>query len=87
MAIGPDELKKTFSETDKEIIAKLEKAIDEFLRQEYQGEGDVSFIFTDDNKLPPPRVIKELIRRYKKAGWSKVEFDDDEREGSWLLFE
>lgn len=61
----------SLSEEDRAFVEQLEREIDGFLEREYTGDGTIAYDLQQKLKVG---VREELIRRYKQAGWSSVEY-------------
>jgi len=79
VAIGPGDLDRVEDEKDKEQLARLEKEIDAGLRTHYRGDNRT---VVPISSYPRRNVALELERRYTRAGWGKVDFHDDQRDGA-----
>jgi hypothetical protein len=82
MAVGPHQILQVLSAKDANLLSRLEKKLDEHLKEEYQGKEmwiDVDFF---DNA--PERVMEKLVTKYRVVGW-RVVFDSD-RDGSCYKF-
>lgn len=81
MAITPEQAKK-LNQQDLEQIAQLERTLDEAISKKFGRDGTqvaVSVSYIDE------RIRRELTRRYAEAGWN-VKYQEDQREGDWLIF-
>jgi phosphoglycolate phosphatase-like HAD superfamily hydrolase len=65
-------LAKTAAEEQRATVTELEKSFDGAIREDYDGEPLELTLQDDEIPLPAP-VKKELIKRYKAAGW-KLQF-------------
>jgi hypothetical protein len=89
MALGPDKI--TLTREDMERVGTLEKQIDGQLRTRYSGGRFCMSITTShqrdqtDTEFNGARVREELRKRYLEAGWKKVEFHDDQRDGESII--
>ena len=83
MVVGPKELEKKIEEIEKNAMAQLERQVDQYLEQNYQGEEILvpGRIFEGVRSL----TMSKLLRGYHFAGWL-VRREDDQREGSYYVF-
>lgn len=81
MAIRRKDLMDKIGKEDAEDLKRYEEEIDRQLAEKYEGCG-LAYIYL--HKWPRPRLQRELIRRYIAAGWKKVEFHTDQRDGEWM---
>ncbi|MBI4147656.1 hypothetical protein HY490_00020 [Candidatus Woesearchaeota archaeon] len=82
MAISPTELTNRVKQADKTKVEHLEKQIDKFLQESFDGQGAVIWEPSDGVRH---QVLDELRRRYGGAGWS-VQYVRDQRDGVGLSF-
>lgn len=65
---------------ERDFIEKIEKLIDNYLDKNYCGEASFivpigGILYWDlKNKKLTPKQKREFLKKYKKSGWSKVEF-------------
>lgn len=69
MALRPEDI--ALSSEEKEEASKLEKHLDEGLKNSFFPQSGKPIMLVVGNYSA--RVLNEVIIRYKKAGWSKVE--------------
>lgn len=80
MALGPNKINIDAA------IKRIEAAIDSILSN-YPNSGRVVI---DVSALPSEfstSYFPEIAKLYKKAGWQRVEFVSDQREGDFITFE
>lgn len=82
MALGPEKLKELQEVEDSLIIQGLEKLIDESLKK-----ADVSPYTVPIPTSVPLRIRNKIAEIYLTAGWKRVEFKDDQREGTFIVLD
>ena len=80
--ISPSEIQKALTTTDQDLLRQAEKHIDEALQREF---GNRPEVWINIQPAWTPRIVEELIRRYRAAGW-KVRKECDQRDGNALVF-
>lgn len=83
MAIGPAQLREVNDGRDRKQLAALEEEIDLGLKAHFRGER---ITVVGVSGFPRPNVMQELVRRYRDAGWTRVEFVEDQRDGAAVRF-
>lgn len=68
MAIKPNQI-PAFADSDKMLADDLEKVIDEWLKN-YYPKGRQYWTVSSVRTIVPQRVLEELVRRYRAAGWT-----------------
>ncbi len=84
MAISPEDAMKLTGK-DYKLISGLEKDIDFFLAQRFDGVGQVDFPFANDLLKLRKAAVDELLNRYRKIGWH-VSLDLDQEKGKYVRF-
>jgi hypothetical protein len=79
MTITPKQARE-MNEKDKGNLAELERKIDAYLKENYNSKP--TYIGAH---YPGEKVFGELQRIYKAAGWT-VRYENDQREGDYLVF-
>jgi len=79
MAIKKSDLSKTFTEKQRMEIERFEKIIDDTLREEFADDRVIVTL----KGYPDGKVEKELVRRYREAGW-KIQFHSEQMGGNWV---
>jgi hypothetical protein len=83
MAISPEEAAE-LSDNEREIIAREEARIDNYLRQEFiPGRGHVNVPIDQFDG----RIIDRLCQRYLQAGWDQVELNDTNKRRWHIIFD
>ena len=72
MAIGPKDIE--LNEKEKAEVKKYEDEIDIELRRLYSSEAGVVKVRV--GQILDNRIMNELIARYKKVGWSNVQYEN-----------
>ena len=84
MALGPDQIGKAEMTPEQEkILVDCEAAID--IRIGDLEPETTSFTYSHPWS-PSSRVRSELIRLYEEAGWGKVAWTHDQRDGGYFTF-
>lgn len=83
MALGPDEGSKNMLESIDKRCDLLEEEIDKAMLTDYAGDATWTYSLPDSLHR---KVVHEIARRYEAAGWGKVKYGSDQREGQWLTF-
>jgi hypothetical protein len=73
MAISPEEAQK-LTHSHLMIVYKYEKEIDKLLEESYDGQATIQLRL--EQSLPTPRIQRELAKRYQKAGWATLRFEE-----------
>jgi hypothetical protein len=81
MVLGPTELQGTLTQGEKDQVAQAEKLIDAGLRRSYRGDRETTITLPG---YPNLRVASALRKMYRDAGWEKVVFEDDQRDGAYV---
>lgn len=79
MAKGPDVVLKNVEKEINDIETIIDTAIDS---EKYSFHE--SYITVPIPACPYGQVRVTLVERYTKAGWSKILFETDQRDGNWV---
>lgn len=75
MALGPEALDKNLRQKAETLEQKIDEAI-----INHKSQHPVTVDVANEHEW----VVKEIIRRYKLAGWASVALQSDQRNGSYL---
>jgi hypothetical protein len=87
MVIGPKKVLETITEEEERILHRVEQKIDQHLQHNYDGEYGGILPCSEDFRGIRSCVLEHLLDKYREAGWTRVEVNHDQREGSWIRFE
>jgi hypothetical protein len=86
MAVKPDTVlglsSRRLNVGEERLLLNIELDVDEFLRLNFEKDYCPYYILTENLSLP---AIHELLRRYRKAGWSVVAWPN-RKLGTTLLY-
>jgi hypothetical protein len=82
MVIARKDAEKKLTESQEKQLADLEQRIDEKIRDTYGG-GYI-IIYLDRKETVDAKVKNRIKYAYENAGWDKLEFVSDQRDGEFI---